>query len=166
MHGGRVFCDFWMVWFQWPNSPNTSGPDLSPSFCSYQKCWVPVTLTFNGSFISWVCSLKSNNQSWRQSLKNLPLAVGADNLRRNIFVAVKCWLLCKDAVESQWRWEKKKKVMEGTTKFSWEQKIHYMGPLHPDISKMCELEHWLHLAWRQHLFWLVGSPGFITAVCN
>lgn len=44
------------------------------------------------------------------------------------------------------------KVMEEKPEFSWEEKIHHMGPLQPDISKLCELEHWLHSAWWQNVF--------------
>lgn len=44
------------------------------------------------------------------------------------------------------------KVMEEKTKFSWEEKIHHMGPLHPDTFKLRDLKHWLHLAWWQNLF--------------
>lgn len=44
------------------------------------------------------------------------------------------------------------KVMEEKTKFSWEEKIHHVDSLHPAVPKLCELEHWLHLAWWQNLF--------------
>lgn len=44
------------------------------------------------------------------------------------------------------------KVVEEKKKFSWEEKLHHMGPLHPDISKLCDLKHWLHLVWWQNLF--------------
>lgn len=51
------------------------------------------------------------------------------------------------------------KVMEGKTVFSWEAKICHVGSLHPAISKLCELEHWLHLAWWQNFILTRSKPG-------
>ena len=45
-----------------------------------------------------------------------------------------------------------RKVMEEGTKFKWEEEIHHVGPLRPDISQLRELKHWLQLAWWQNLF--------------